>query len=187
MDFDSDQESITPHQKSYVKIDTTGALWLPTGTTAQRPGSPSPGLFRYNTDTPGLEFWDGSAWTAVGGGGGGGGPNSFTATASVALTAGQFVNAWSDGGTPSVRLADSALGYPADGYITASYSIGNTVTVYTEGNNASLTGMTVGDIWLGLAGTVTATIPTPPSLVQRLGFAFSATTAGFAPSVPVQT
>lgn len=71
MDFDSDQESITPTQRQYVKIDTTGALWLPTGNNAQRPSSPSTGLFRYNTDTPGLEYWNGSAWTAAGAGGGG--------------------------------------------------------------------------------------------------------------------
>jgi hypothetical protein len=67
MDFDSDQESITPNQRQYVKINTTGALWLPTGTNAERPSSPSTGLFRYNTDTPGLEYWNGATWSPVGG------------------------------------------------------------------------------------------------------------------------
>lgn len=71
MDFDSDQESITPHQQQYIKIDTTGALWLPTGTNGQRPSSPSQGHIRYNTDTPGLEHWTGATWSAIGGGGSG--------------------------------------------------------------------------------------------------------------------
>lgn len=73
MNFDSDQASITPVSQSYLKIDTTGALWIPTGSNAQRPSSPSAGFFRYNTDTPGLEYWNGAAWTAAGAGGGGSG------------------------------------------------------------------------------------------------------------------
>ena len=39
------------------------ALKLPSGTTAQRPTSPSTGEWRYNTTTNLVEFWDGGAWT----------------------------------------------------------------------------------------------------------------------------
>lgn len=38
------------------------ALQLPSGTTAQRPTSPSTGEWRYNTDNNLIEFWDGGAW-----------------------------------------------------------------------------------------------------------------------------
>ena len=38
------------------------ALKLPSGTTAQRPTSPSTGEWRYNTTTNYVEFWDGGAW-----------------------------------------------------------------------------------------------------------------------------
>ena len=38
------------------------ALQLPSGTTAQRPTSPSTGEWRYNTTTNLVEFWDGGAW-----------------------------------------------------------------------------------------------------------------------------
>jgi len=41
-------------------LDT--ALKLPSGTTAQRPTSPSTGEWRYNTTTNLVEFWDGGAW-----------------------------------------------------------------------------------------------------------------------------
>ena len=38
------------------------ALQLPSGTTAERPGSPSTGEWRYNTTTNLIEFYDGGAW-----------------------------------------------------------------------------------------------------------------------------
>ena len=38
------------------------ALQLPSGTTAERPTSPSTGEWRYNTTTNLVEFWDGGAW-----------------------------------------------------------------------------------------------------------------------------
>ena len=43
----------------------TDALGLPKGTTAQRPGSPTVGYTRMNTDSGSLEFWDGSSWIAT--------------------------------------------------------------------------------------------------------------------------
>ena len=48
----------------------TGALRLPVGTTAQRPGSPSTGDFRFNSTTTSAEIYNGSEFTAVGGGAG---------------------------------------------------------------------------------------------------------------------
>ena len=41
---------------------------IPSGTTAQRDGSPSAGFFRWNTTTSSAEIYDGSAWGLVGGG-----------------------------------------------------------------------------------------------------------------------
>jgi hypothetical protein len=38
------------------------ALQLPSGTTAERPTSPSTGEWRYNTTTNLVEFWDGGEW-----------------------------------------------------------------------------------------------------------------------------
>lgn len=45
--------------------DLNTALQLPTGDTASRPGSPSTGEWRYNTDEKYVEFWDGSAWRQI--------------------------------------------------------------------------------------------------------------------------
>jgi hypothetical protein len=46
----------------------TDAVHVPVGTTAQRPGSPAAGYFRYNTTTSGFEGYTDS-WGSIGGGG----------------------------------------------------------------------------------------------------------------------
>jgi hypothetical protein len=52
----------------YVPGDSaTGAAQLPTGTTAQRPGTPAAGYIRYNATTGKFEGY-GSAWGNIGGG-----------------------------------------------------------------------------------------------------------------------
>lgn len=47
---------------------STGAVKLPVGTTGQQPGSPTAGMIRFNSDTPGFEGYNGTAWASVGGG-----------------------------------------------------------------------------------------------------------------------
>jgi len=51
----------------------TGAVLLPVGTQAQRPGSPSNGHIRYNSDASKFEGYAGAIWKEIGGGGGGAG------------------------------------------------------------------------------------------------------------------
>jgi hypothetical protein len=45
-----------------TRIDDTGALKLPSGTTAQRPISPSAGFTRFNTELNVIETYNGSSW-----------------------------------------------------------------------------------------------------------------------------
>lgn len=45
-----------------LNIDDTGHLTLPSGTTAQRPGSPQEGYIRFNTSTSTVEYFDGTYW-----------------------------------------------------------------------------------------------------------------------------
>jgi len=77
--------AINPTNVSDKLNASTGYFDLPTGTTAQRPGSPVNGMIRYNTTINQYEFFQNSAWTQytasysveylviAGGGGGGGG------------------------------------------------------------------------------------------------------------------
>jgi hypothetical protein len=50
-----------------VQIDTTTALGIAVGNTAQRPGSPETGDLRFNTTTGFVEVYDGATWDNVGG------------------------------------------------------------------------------------------------------------------------
>lgn len=40
----------------------TGGLYLPAGTTAQRPASPATGQMRFNTTTGSVETYNGTSW-----------------------------------------------------------------------------------------------------------------------------
>jgi hypothetical protein len=64
-------------------VSATGALGNPSGTTAQRPGSPVTGQQRWNTTTGSLEIYDGAAWGSVGGGG----PGSLQSVQTTGFTA----------------------------------------------------------------------------------------------------
>ena len=51
-----------------ASLDLSGldtALQLPAGTTAQRPGSPATGYWRYNIDNNAFEIYTGSAWASL--------------------------------------------------------------------------------------------------------------------------
>jgi len=57
--------SVTPTAVSDQSNTSTGAFDIPSGTTAERPGSPNVGYIRYNTDDGLLEIYDGTEWVAV--------------------------------------------------------------------------------------------------------------------------
>jgi len=50
---------------SKLNLTSTGGLDIPVGTTAQRPGSPDTGNFRFNTTFNSIEFWNGSSWLST--------------------------------------------------------------------------------------------------------------------------
>ena len=59
-----------------LTLSGTGSVKVPSGTTAQRDGSPANGMFRYNSTNEQFEGYQSGAWGAIGGGGG---SNTFTA------------------------------------------------------------------------------------------------------------
>jgi len=87
---DTDKDTVVVHDSSTAgghpllkeaAVDTTvagitsgsGSLKLPTGTEAERDGSPAAGYFRFNSDASSFEGYNGSSWGSVGGGATGGG------------------------------------------------------------------------------------------------------------------
>ena len=64
----------TTDSTDYIaKTGANASATLPAGTDAQRDGSPSAGLLRFNTTSTSFEGYDGSAWGAIGGGASAGG------------------------------------------------------------------------------------------------------------------
>ncbi len=47
---------------TFTNVVVTTDLDIPSGTTAQRPGSPSVGSIRWNTDSSLLEIYTGTEW-----------------------------------------------------------------------------------------------------------------------------
>jgi hypothetical protein len=48
-----------------LDVQNTDYLKPPVGTTAQRPGTPSAGMMRFNSTTSTLEFYNGSSWVPI--------------------------------------------------------------------------------------------------------------------------
>jgi hypothetical protein len=91
-------DGISWTELSVVEITgATGSATLPSGTEAQRDGSPSAGYIRFNTDSTQFEGYNGTSWTSVGGGATGGGSDAWavehdnTVTTSYTITTGKNV------------------------------------------------------------------------------------------------
>lgn len=83
-----------------TKTASTGAAVIPTGTTANRPGVPTEGHFRRNSELGQWEGYDGSKWSVIGGASVGGVDdvfyeNSQVVTSDYTITSGK--NAMSAG------------------------------------------------------------------------------------------
>jgi len=109
-------------------------------------------------------------------------------TAAESLAAGDFVNVFDDTGSFAVRKADATTaGKRANGFVLDSVTAGSPATVYFEGPNTSVTGMTAGVVYLATsAGQATATPPAGSgNVVQVVGVATSATTINFEAGQPI--
>jgi len=72
-ELQSDVDSRATSSSVVSRTGGTGAAILPTGTTAQRPGTPIAGHLRFNNTLIKPEVYNGTVWGAVGGGATGGG------------------------------------------------------------------------------------------------------------------
>lgn len=115
------------------------------------------------------------------------GADTSTITASEALAAGDFVNVWDSSGAKARKADATVTGKEAHGFVLSAVSNGAAATVYFEGANTGVTGMTPGPVFLATtAGTATNTAPSGSgNIVQRIGFATSATSVNFQSQPPV--
>ena len=117
------------------------------------------------------------------------GADSKILVASENLAAGDLVNVWNDSGTAKARKADATVaGKEANGFVLAAVTLGQNATVYFDGTDTQLSGLTPGAVYY-LATTAGGVTTTPPSgsgnVVQRVGRALSATELTFEPGEPI--
>lgn len=112
-------------------------------------------------------------------------PESKSVIASEALSAGNMINVYSNAGTLNARKADAtAAGKEANGFVLAGVSSLAAATVFFEGTNTQLSGLTVGSRYFldTTAGAVTTTPPAASgNVAQYIGVALSATEISFEP------
>ena len=107
-----------------VQIDTSTALGIAVGNTAQRPGSPTAGDMRFNTTTGFVEIYDGSAWENVGG-------SEFGSITSQTLSGDNSTVAF----TLNQAASTAGVIVSINGTIqepTSSYSVSGTTITFTE-------------------------------------------------------
>jgi hypothetical protein len=109
------------------------------------------------------------------------GADTFAGTAGEALTAGDFVAI--NGSGAVVRASATSGGFDAVGFVLASSSNGAACTLYFEGRNTALTGLTPGSRYYLSASTPGGATLTPVTGAgnrhQLLGNAITATSLSF--------
>ena len=116
------------------------------------------------------------------------GADTSSIATSENLAAGDLVNIYNDGGTAKARKADATTaGKEAHGFVLDAVTSPANATVYFEGPNTSVTGLTPGVQYLTTtAGTSSTTAPSGSgNIVQRVGFATSATNLNFQSNQPI--
>ena len=107
------------------------------------------------------------------------GADVVTILASEALTAGDFVNIYSNSGVANCRKAiATSTAFEAHGYVIASVASAGMASVYYDDNNTAASGMTPGLQFLSdvTAGKTTTTAPSATgTIAQTVGVASSAT------------
>ena len=115
------------------------------------------------------------------------GADTAVITSSEAIASGDWVNIWNSTGA-KVRKADATVvGKEAHGFVLVGVGSAAAATVYFEGTNTAVSGQTPGVVFLGTtAGLGVATAPSGSgNVVQRIGFATSATSVNFQSTVPI--
>lgn len=116
------------------------------------------------------------------------GADTASVVASENLAAGDLVNIWNDAGTAKARKADATTsGKEAHGFVLSAVTAPAAATVYFEGANTAVTGLTPGNQYLATtAGLATASAPSGAgNVAQKVGVATSATSLNFEAQPPV--
>ena len=118
-----------------LDVDLTGAVTIPVGTTAERPGTPEVGMLRYNSTLNQYEVYDGSNFVELG--------NTYTAGQGIAL----------DGSNEFTVAAGSGLTQETNGL---AHNDTSSQSSLTASSRTYVTGVTL-DTFGHVTGLTTAT------------------------------
>lgn len=156
----------------------TGALTLPIGTEAQRPGSPVDGMVRYNSDSGSFEGRANGIWSGIGGGG----TTDLITQASHGFVVGDVL--YLNGAVYTKAIATAANTAEVVGMVSRVISA-TQFELTLSGEVSGLTGLTAGEVYFLSAATAGATTITEPSTIGQVsvpvGIASSTTTMYVAP------
>jgi hypothetical protein len=82
-----------------ITMSGTGEIKLPASTTANRSGSPTSGMLRFNTDTTSFEGYNGTVWGSIGGGATGSGGDAVFWNNGQTVTTSYSIPATTNAGT----------------------------------------------------------------------------------------
>lgn len=159
----------------------TGAIKVASGTTAQRPGTPTNGMIRYNSDNGAFEGYASNAWAGIGGGG----TVDKITQASHGFVSGDVGKAvYLNGAVYALALASAANTAEVVGVISRIIDT-NTFEITLSGEITGLTGLTAGGVYFLSAtspGVLTLTETTTVGQVSvPVGIASTTTTLYVAP------
>lgn len=156
----------------------TGALTLPVGTQAQRPGSPVDGMVRYNSDSGSFEGRANGIWSGIGGGG----TTDLITQASHGFVVGDVL--YLNGSVYTKAIATAANTAEVVGMVSRVISA-TQFELTLSGEVSGLTGLTAGEVYFLSAATAGATTITEPSTIGQVsvpvGIASSTTSLYVAP------
>jgi hypothetical protein len=175
-------ESLTKKLISTTEF-LTGALQLPSGTTAEQPTGPAviDGMIRYNTDLSAFEGRASGEWSPIGGGSAGGTVVTIPQVAH-GLSVGNAV--YLNGSTYTKAIATSAAAAEVVGVVSKA-DLPNEFDLTLSGELTGLTGLTTGEVYFLSPTTAGLLVTTEPTTIGQvsvpIGVASSATTMYVAP------
>ncbi len=122
-----------------TKTSATGSSVLPSGTTAQRDGTPSAGYLRFNSSTTEFEGYNGTTWGSIGGSG------------------------------ASVTISDTAPSSPTAGDMWLDSTTGSLYVYFTDADSSQWIGTVGPSGPTGPAGTTDISFSIPGTLATGTG------------------
>lgn len=120
-----------------LHISGTDAMLLPKGTVAQRPGTTTAGLIRFNTDDDVLEYHDGTSWTSVGNGIYAGSGSLSSSTTVTAASNDFIISTTGDANTLNIDGATGNVGIQSTPATASELKIGGTNAVELPGGTSA--------------------------------------------------